>query len=79
MTHALEVLWRDAPVGAPLTALTALGLARLPRPALRGAVVAVALLLALVLLDHRAGLDVTTTRHRLGDPEPTAVSGGPFD
>ena len=56
MTHALEVLWRDAPVGAPLTALAALGLTRLPRRAIQGALVAVAVLLALVVLvDHRAG------------------------
>ena len=75
VTHALAVLWRDAPVAAPLAALVALGISRLPRPAVRGALVGVALLLALVLLDHRPGLDPVATHHRLGDPETAAVGG----
>jgi hypothetical protein len=75
VTHALAVLWRDAPLGAPLTALVALGIARLPPRARRGAIAGVALLLALVLLDHRPGLDGTAPRHQMGAGAPAAVSG----
>ena len=75
VTHSLVVLWRDAPLGTPLTALVALGITRLPHIARRGAIAGVALLLVLVMLDHRPGLGVVATHHRLGAGETTAVSG----